>query len=113
MIKMITAFTGEIDDPGVALAQIERHLAGKSLLRNSVGIIHCYEDSLESGAVRTICDALPFDVIGCTVVGAAVAGAGSPYLLTLSVLTSDDIAFAAGASEPIEESPDGPAERLF
>jgi hypothetical protein len=76
-------------------------------------MLHCHEDFLQTGAARAICGILPFDVIGCTVIGSAVPGAAGPYLLSLTVLTSDDVVFAAGASEPIEDSPDGPMEKLY
>jgi hypothetical protein len=110
---MITAFTEAIDEADIAIAEIRKQLAGAPLLRHSAGIIHCHEDFLQAGVVRDICAGLPFDVIGCTVMGAAVPGAASPYLLTLTVLTSDDIVFAAGVSEPLRASPDEPLERLY
>ena len=65
MIKALTAYTSEVDDVEAAVSEILEQLKpGFGLLKNSIGILACYADFVSSGAVRKICAALPFDVVG-------------------------------------------------
>ncbi|MDR0583118.1 MAG: FIST C-terminal domain-containing protein [Treponema sp.] len=103
MMKMINASTREIDDPEEALREILGQLdLKKRLLQNAVGLIACHADYLESGVVKALCEALPFDVAGCTTLSSSVNGQYGIELLSLSVLTSDEerfsTAFSAGIS---------------
>ena len=67
MIKNIHAHTFEIDNLDIAVTEILEQLNMKeNLLSNSIGIMSCYYEFIESGVVAAICDALPFDVIGMT-----------------------------------------------
>ncbi|MDR1875951.1 MAG: FIST C-terminal domain-containing protein [Synergistaceae bacterium] len=103
MIRALTAYTGEIDDVEAAVAEIQKQLdAGGGLLKNTVGILTCYADFVASGAVKELCASLPFDVVGATTLGNATSRSiDEPMLLTLMVLTSDDVAFSVGLSAPI------------
>jgi hypothetical protein len=109
MIKAFTAFTGEVDDIDAAVAEILEALGDQcGKLGNSVGILSCYSDFVESGVVRELCRALPFDVIGATTLGNVVRGSEEKILLSLMVLSSDDASFAVCLTEPIaslDESP--------
>jgi hypothetical protein len=104
MIKMLTAFTEEIDDADTAIAEIFGQLDTDRLMKHSVGIIHCFTDFAESGVLATICERLPFDVVGITTMSASVNGVMSDLVLTLSVLTSDDVEFATGVSIPVSDN---------
>jgi hypothetical protein len=96
MIKMLTACTAQIDDPEDAAAEILRQLdLDNRKLKNSVGIIACYNEYIDTGVVKAVCAALPFDVVGCTTLGNAARGECGLELLSVSVLTSDDVSFAA------------------
>jgi hypothetical protein len=104
MIKLITASTLEIDDLDAAMEELQSQLANAGgFLKHSVGIVACYYEFVETGVVGALCEALPFDVIGCTVLGSAVNGRCGLELLSLSVLTSDDVRFATSFSEAIEK----------
>lgn len=101
MIKSFTLFTDEIDDIQIAVESIKSQLAQKGgLLKNTIGIISCYADFVASGAYRAICDALPFETLGATTVLSAVAESRSEILLTVMVMTSDDVFFSTGLSAP-------------
>jgi hypothetical protein len=100
MLKMLTACTNEIDDVETAVSEIQEQLDKDGLLPNSVGLLTCYADFIESGTVKALCDALPFEVAGTTTIGNAVPGRSGTMLLTLMVLTSDDVSFAVGLSDP-------------
>jgi len=103
MIKMFSAFTKEIDDVDAAITEILDQLnLDNSLMKNSVGILHCYHEFIDSGVVKTLSDKLPFDVIGITVPYVRLAGKGSSMGLILTILTGDDVNFITGISEPID-----------
>ncbi|MDR0706774.1 MAG: FIST C-terminal domain-containing protein [Treponema sp.] len=98
-MKTMTAFTLEIDDPDAAAAEILEQIDSTGLCEHSLGILTCYTDFIDSGAVRTICAALPFDVIGMTTAGTATPAATGEMALSLLVLTSDDTDFITGTAE--------------
>ncbi|MDR3200642.1 MAG: FIST C-terminal domain-containing protein [Spirochaetales bacterium] len=104
MIRMLNACTAEIDDSEAAVAEILEQLdIKKQLLPNSVGIIACYSEFIETGVVEALCKSLPFDVVGCTTLGNSACGKYGMDILSLSVLTSDDIRFVTLMSGPISE----------
>jgi hypothetical protein len=102
MIKMLVAATSEIDDPEVAVAEILAQLdLEKCLLANSLGLIACYYEFMETEVVRRLGERLPFEVIGCTTMGSAVNGHYGLEQLSLAVLTSDDVRFATAFSDVV------------
>jgi hypothetical protein len=117
MIRILTACTREVDDIKIATAEILKQLdLGERLLRNSVGILSFHPDFLETGVVKAISEALPFDSIGGMASNVATFGAmgslGEPMLI-VSVLTSDDVMFRAGISGAIEDAPQAPVQELY
>ncbi|MDL2258258.1 FIST C-terminal domain-containing protein [Eubacteriales bacterium OttesenSCG-928-K08] len=105
MIKTLTAHTNEIDDPKLAVEEILEQLDIKnSLLKNSVGIISCYPEFVDTGVVKALGQRLPFSLVGCTTLGNTVEGASGLMLLCLTVLTADDVFFATAVSDPLEET---------
>jgi len=94
MIKSITAVTREIDDIEAAVKEIKTALnMEENLLKNSLGIISCFSEFDETGVLKAICDALPFDCIGATSILCSADNETDQVLLTLTVLTSDDCEF--------------------
>ena len=56
MITTLTAFTHEIDDAAEATAEILAQLdLEHNLKQNSVGILTCYSEFVESGVVQNLC----------------------------------------------------------
>ena len=102
-MKLINAKTLELDDPVAAVAEIldQLDLAGNAL-KNSVGFLTCSFEFVESGIVKSVCEALPFDVAGCTTLANANNSDGGTMLLCLSVLTADDCQFAAAVTNPLK-----------
>jgi hypothetical protein len=113
MIKTMTAFTFEVDDPDDAAAEILEQVDVKGLCKNSLGVLTCYTDFIDSGAVRAICAALPFDVIGMTTAGMATPDMAGEIALGLLVLTSDDADFITGAAEFSDKDVDGPICKAY
>ena len=94
MIRSIIAATREIDEPEIAVAEIKDALdLENSLLKNSLGIISCFSEFEETGVLKAVCDALPFDCIGTTTCVSAVGSEIDQMLLAITVLTSDDCEF--------------------
>jgi len=94
MIKSITAVTREIDDVDAAVNEILTKLNMKeNLLKNSMGIISCFSEFAETGVLKAICDAMPFDCIGATTPLCSAEGETDQIMLKIIVLTSDDCDF--------------------
>jgi hypothetical protein len=107
MLKMLNAYTREIDDPDAAVAELLRQLDLKNgLLKNSVGIVACHYEFIETGVTSALCRQLPFDVVGCSVIGNSVNGQYGLEQLSLTVLTSDDVEFATALSDVITQDND-------
>jgi hypothetical protein len=114
MIKFLTAFTLEVDDPGTAAKEILEQLdPERSLLENSVGFVFCTLDFIRSGAAEAVCGALPFEVIGCTTNGIVVPGAAGEVILAVGVLTGEGCRFRTGVSGPLDDGEEGPIAELY
>jgi hypothetical protein len=117
MIRVLTAYTREIDDIKTATAEILKQLDLEGrLLRNSVGILTFHPDFLETGVVKVVSEALPFDSIGGTTNNVAVSGVMGNLedpMLIVSVLTSDDVVFRAGVSGAIKDDPQASMRELY
>jgi hypothetical protein len=109
MINTLNAWTDEIDDVDVAVEEILTKLgmetSGKSpFLKNSVGIVSCYSDFVDSGVVAALAERLPFPLAGITTLACATAYMMGPAYLALTVLSSDDVEFVVGVSESISSA---------
>jgi hypothetical protein len=114
MIKVIVAHTIEPADIDFAIEEITAQIREKEpLLAHTVGLLFCNFEFIQSGLVRELCGQLPFDVVGCTSQVFAVRNAGEEFMLTLMVLTSDDVEFYTGVSEPLHEGNEASLERLY
>jgi hypothetical protein len=118
MIRTLTAFTENIDDPAAAAAEIKARLdGGEGLLKNSVGIIACHYEFVLSGTTKAICESLPFDVAGTIssvqAVGNAQGSARGTLFLTLLVLTSDDVSFKTGITSSLKSAPEKQIEESY
>lgn len=101
-MKMLNAWTLEIDDPQIAVTEILEQLDMENrLLKNSAGFITCSYDYVETGVVEAICSALPFEVVGCTTLTNAVNDEAGLMLLCLTVLTADDCDFSTALTPPL------------
>jgi len=114
MVKTLTAHTLELDDEKAAVAEILEQLDLKNRLqKNSVGIMTCYLEFMETGIVKAVCDALPFPVLGINTLSVAMNDAADQMLLGLTVLTSDDVVFSTALSETLGKEPGGAIRDLY
>ena len=104
-MRMLNAWTLEADDPVIAVTEILEQLDLENrLLAHSVGLITCSYDYVETGIVKTLCDAMPFEVVGCTTLTNAVNQKAGDLLLCLSVLTADDCRFITARTSALGET---------
>ena len=102
MLKSTTMFTYEIDSPQKAVQEIMEQLSsGPPLLKNTVGIVMCDVEFIDTGVLKAVCQALPFRTVGATTTLQAVNGEAGPLILTIMVLTSDDISFEPGMTDSV------------
>jgi hypothetical protein len=114
MIRTIVTHTIEPVDIEFALDEITAQLGEKGpLLSHTIGLLFCNFEFIQSGLVHELCGRLPFDIAGCTSQAFAVPGAGEEFMLTLMVLTSDDVEFHAGFSEPLSAGNEAALEKLY
>jgi hypothetical protein len=109
MIKAITIHTAEIDDPEAALAELLGLLDKEGpLLAHSVGLVTCFADFISAGIVADLAKKLPFDIAGTTSLAGASENAAGEVLLFLTVLTSNDVEFVSGLTDPISSEDTAP-----
>jgi hypothetical protein len=113
MIHTISAFTYELDDLAIAVAEIQGQIDTGKLCAHSLGILTCSTDFVDNGIVRAVSEALPFNVIGCTTAGSMVNGEVGELMLSLLVLTSDDVVFSAALTGSLAEAQDSPIEAAY
>jgi hypothetical protein len=99
---MMTAYTIEVDDVEQALAEIAGQIDSASLQKNSVGIVTCYTDFIESGIIGELHKQFSFNIIGMTTMASANQYGYDQYALSLTVLTSDDVEFETAFSNSLD-----------
>ncbi|MDR2108196.1 MAG: FIST C-terminal domain-containing protein [Coriobacteriales bacterium] len=100
-IRTFVAVTEEVDDIDDAWADISTQIDFLALDSNSVGIITCYYDFIESGLLAELNERLPFETIGTTSMSAASSKGIGVCQLILMVLTGDDVCFSTAQSAPL------------
>ena len=107
MLKCASVYTYEVDDQKTALSEIKDQLDEKIELKdNTIGVIMCHPEFISSGTMRFICSNLPFDTVGVTSAAQAVNGEAGELILTIFIITSDDVRFKAGVTDCLEKSVD-------
>jgi len=105
MLKCASLYTYEIDDLATAIKEISDQLDEKIvLLKNTVGILMCHPEFVASGVVKHICEKLPFDLLGITTAAQAINEQAGDLILTIFVMTSDDVCFKTGVTGGLEEN---------
>lgn len=114
MIQSYTAYTNEIDDLELAAQEILRQLnPGENAMKNTVGILSCHCEFYFSGAMQAVSKGLPFPVVGAVTTGQAVQGQAGSMLLTVMMLTSDDVQFSTAVSDVLDIGTASAVERAY
>jgi hypothetical protein len=102
VIKTITAFTDELDDSKGAIEELVSQVNPTAeLLSNSVGIITCYSEYVDEGIINGISEIFDFPIVGATTIATCINGDMGINMLTLTVLTSDDVEFSVELTDPV------------
>lgn len=78
------------------------------LLANSIGLLCCSQEFIYSGVVKSLCERLPFDTLGTTSLLTGNNGGFGLDMLSLYVITSDELKFATAVSAPLQGDLAGP-----
>ncbi|MCL1992274.1 MAG: FIST C-terminal domain-containing protein [Spirochaetes bacterium] len=115
MIKSIVAHTEEIDDIKAAVEEIKSQLGGLDgfLRKNTLGIVSCHYEFVDSGVLDGICKALPFEIVGTVSSGQATEAQNGELLLTLMVLTSDTVDFVTTVTRSLTQEPGKAIEESY
>ena len=106
MMQTIVAHTKEIDDVELAVREIlEQIRPEETLKKNAVGILSCHYEFAFTGVVEALQEALPFDLVGTVSPAQATPDMADILLLTILVLTSDDVCFRTSCSESLLDAP--------
>jgi hypothetical protein len=106
MIRTLTASTENIDDFEAAVKDIKTQLdLEHNLLKNSVGILACHYEFADSGTLKAICGALPFEICGTISSAQGTEREAGTLNFSLMVLTSDTLSFRTALSAPLVEKP--------
>jgi hypothetical protein len=106
MMRSTGLHTYELDDVDAAVTEIKAGLETFPLMEHTVGIIMCDPEYIDSGIYEAVCAALPFPVAGATTMTQAVEGECGILMLTVLVLTGDDVFFSVAMTEEIVVSND-------
>ncbi|MCL2677444.1 MAG: FIST C-terminal domain-containing protein [Clostridiales bacterium] len=114
MLKCASLYTSEVDDPDLALKEIRTQLDEKiTLLEYTVGIVMCNAEFIASGVLRHICANLPFDLAGVTTASQAVNDGIGELMLTVFVMSANDVRFITGVTESLSGEVEGPVKAAF
>jgi hypothetical protein len=92
----------ETESKEAALKELNRQLKKITLKKNTAGIITCNVDYADSGIVKAVAEACPFDTIGMISTLQSAGGEAFVYAFIITVLTSDDINFAVAATDELD-----------
>ena len=106
MIKTLIAYTTEVDDVKTAVEQIQSQLGpADGFLKNTIGIVACHYEFVYSGVLKSVSDALPFELAGTISSGQSAAESFGPIIFTIMVLTSNDVDFVKVLTPSLLEEP--------
>lgn len=112
MIHSASFYTFEIDQADVALEEIRAQMEQKlPLCRHTAGVLQCDPEFIASGVASHICKSLGFPIIGGTSPTMAVNDAIGDLMLSLLVLTSDDVDFVSAHTRGLDSDLFGAVER--
>lgn len=107
MITTIVAWTNEIDDLDLALAEIKDQLSlEKNSFQHCVGLLTCHREFIESGVAEYLMKQLPFEIVGCTTAACGVNAGHGELSLSLCLFASNEVDFTVGWETNIAADPD-------
>lgn len=113
-MKCTTLYSYELDDKEAAWAEIKSQLDSSiQLLKNSVGVVMCHPEFKNTEVFKHICSKLPFETVGVTTASQAVPGSSGTLMLTIFVMTADDVIFRAGITDDLGTEVEKPTQNAY
>jgi len=103
-MKCVTIHTLELDDFDLVMEELNEQLSKIVLGANTVGIINCHPEFIYSGMVAHLANNLPFGIVGMTAAVSTVNDNLSPMMLSIFVMTADDVEFEIGMTGDATEN---------
>ena len=114
MIKSYSAFTSEIDDVELAVAEILEQLEPeKNCLKHTVAVAICYHEFATNGIIAELYKKLGFPIIGTTTTAISTNRGFGQLDFSILMITSDDVVFTAACSSSLADGLDEPFERMY
>ena len=114
MIRSYTAFTSEVDEVDVAVAEIISQLEPeKNCLKNTVAIATCYYEFATNGIVAELHKKLGFPIIGTTTTAISTNRGGGQLDFSIIMITSDDSTLTAACSSSLDVGLEEPFRRMY
>ncbi len=105
-MRSLQAFTGEVDDIALAVAELSAGIDRSLLMKNTCGIVFCgFEPDMDE-LVKALSEEFDFPFFGCTGIGVFSTTGYSQSSISLLVLTADDVDFSVGMTADINGSDD-------
>jgi hypothetical protein len=70
----------------------------------------CHPEFIASGVLGCLSENLPFDLVGSTSSSQCINGQAGEPILTIFVMTADDVQFIAGVTSPVNDGIEGPLQ---
>ncbi len=103
MLRAFNVFTREGHDSIRAAREIQAQIEAFPLDENNLGLMVCEQEFIDQGIAAAVAAVLPFPCVGINTTISCVQGAADIHLLSLIILTSDDITFELFLSEPVTD----------
>jgi len=110
-MKSYQAYTTEIDDLALAVAERKAQLADKPRLKNSCAIVFCGFEVDLAGLAEQLQAALQVPFIGCSAIGMLINQGYTESSISVLLLTADDCNFSTVMTPPLNSYDDLPAFR--
>ncbi len=105
-MRSLQAFTGEVDDIALAVAELSAGIDRSLFMKNTCGIVFCgFEPDMDE-LVKALVEEFDFPFFGCTGIGVFSTLGYSQSSISLLVLTADDVEFSVGMTADINGSDD-------
>lgn len=99
MIHSYSLYTSQIDEPELAVAEIQAQYEKLTLHEHTVALVVCHYDYVEDGTMAALSELLPFPVIGYTTFNQSGPEVSGLFDMNITLLTSDDVRFATAKGD--------------
>jgi len=114
MTKTLIAVTKELDDLDLAINEIMQQLQPEtSFLRNSLAIVACHYEFVETDILKTLHEKLSCEMVGAISMPTAAGDQSDLIMLSIMVITSDEAIFSTVLTDTVQADPVVPLKNAF